>query len=149
MKMQVVVLAVALAAGGCAENPYIRQAETRGVVWGVVGTTLVAGMLYSIFSYRQQQAAGARYVPSNPPVGAKVVACPSGVPASTICWIMPDEGVPAPAGKKASPNKWQEQGGETGNFKSEKKGEPTDASCAWAKNKAGENVWRCRNACGK
>ena len=134
MKMQVVVLAVALAAGGCAENPYIRQAETRGVVWGVVGTTLVAGMLYSIFSYRQQQAAGARYVPSNPPVGAKVVACPSGVPASTICWIMPDEGVPAPAGKKASPNKGQE---------------PTDASCAWAKNKAGENVWRCRNACGK
>lgn len=93
IKIAVAILAVALAASGCSQNPYIRNAETRGAMWGVAGTAVIAGLLYSIFSYRQQ-ASGAQYAPAAIPVGARVVDCPYGVRAP--CWILPDQGQAVP-----------------------------------------------------
>ena len=95
-KIAVAVLAVALAAG-CSNNPYIRSAETRGVFWGVTGTVLIAGLLYSIFSYRQQRAAGGstQYAPPAIPVGARVVDCRSSNVRGP-CWIMPEWGETPP-----------------------------------------------------
>jgi len=94
-KIALAMLAVALAAG-CSNNPYIRSAETRGAIWGVVGTTVIAALLYSIFSYRSQPAAGgsAQYATAAIPVGAMVVDCPSN--ARAPCWIMPGWGETPP-----------------------------------------------------
>jgi len=112
-KIAVAVLAVALAAG-CSNNPYIRSAETRGVFWGVTGTVLIAGLLYSIFSYRQQPAAGGstQYAPPAIPVGARVVDCRSSNVRGP-CWIMPEWGETPPppnarvVGKKSVQTGWE------------------------------------------